>query len=312
MARTKATARRNGWYRPFIWPTYDPVIVENAASSCSIPMDAQQVGPLRVRTKKVFENPSVESNHYGSFTLFGKLPLELQTKIWKAAAEEPHIIVIHSRPRSLKWTFFSPTPPPAILHVCSESRRIGLQKYTPRFRNARTYSASPKMTYINFDNDILYFKKNPNRYKCDCREQDMFCYLMGHLKNALWRSEMNNIKNVAVDLEFYSTSPASPYHHHMQHPREISVKNFFLAVEDEKMDCEREVKMSALDEDSTAVFKKKYGKVLRRSHREVYEPRGDNDEVIQEWIREDTRKDWENQGVQRENLNVSLVRLSNY
>jgi hypothetical protein len=72
------------------------------------------------------------------FTIFTKLPYELQNAVWTIAALEPRIVEVHSytrRTRSAKGRkktesrFLSGTPAPAILHTCSRSRNSGLKLY---------------------------------------------------------------------------------------------------------------------------------------------------------------------------------------
>ncbi|KAL6879439.1 hypothetical protein HDV57DRAFT_518135 [Trichoderma longibrachiatum] len=65
----------------------------------------------------------------GTFYPFARLPTELRLRIWALAAT-PRLVDISARPTEVvRWKriapddFSSPTPPPAMMHVCRESRR---------------------------------------------------------------------------------------------------------------------------------------------------------------------------------------------
>jgi len=65
-----------------------------------------------------------------SFHPFPRLPKELQCRIWAIAASERRVVEVKKRKSIIQPTqYFSPTPPPAILAVCSESRQEGLLHY---------------------------------------------------------------------------------------------------------------------------------------------------------------------------------------
>jgi hypothetical protein len=76
-----------------------------------------------------------------TFTVFPKLPKELQAMIWKRALPGPRVIqidtddveeyVTRSRNVSVSWWYIvkAITQVPAILHTTAESRKIALQPY---------------------------------------------------------------------------------------------------------------------------------------------------------------------------------------
>lgn len=71
---------------------------------------------------------------------------------------------ISTYPTMLKYTlancdYTTRTPTPAVLHVCSEARKIGLKHYNRTFRRAPWFSCKdPKehFIYVNFEQDTLY------------------------------------------------------------------------------------------------------------------------------------------------------------
>ena len=100
------------------------------------------------------------------FTLFPKLPPELRRKIWKEACFEPRIVEVDISiyptiltALSVDCDYETQTPTPAILHVCSESRQIGLKHYDRIFRRASFFNAKDlkeHIIYVNFEQDTVH------------------------------------------------------------------------------------------------------------------------------------------------------------
>lgn len=95
-----------------------------------------------------------------TFHPFPRLPLELRTMIWqmavaprdvKVSEQADHIQEGGSTFRSTRRYFKSPTPPPALLHACHESRSI----CTPFYTKAFTYGAQPRYTWVNYALDTI-------------------------------------------------------------------------------------------------------------------------------------------------------------
>ncbi|EPE27974.1 hypothetical protein GLAREA_04765 [Glarea lozoyensis ATCC 20868] len=93
------------------------------------------------------------------FHLFPHLPQELRLEIWNIILAEPRQIKIDCKKRRIlqrrvvdSWT--TDTPIPALLHVCSESRYLGLSYYKPYF-STKTCS---KAIYLNFERDAIFFQ----------------------------------------------------------------------------------------------------------------------------------------------------------
>lgn len=94
------------------------------------------------------------------FTVFTKMPFELQNMIWTIAAYEPRIVEIHSYTKYFRQNerkksevrLLSRTLAPAILHTCTRSRKTGLKLYEKLcFRDRATGS------YINWACDYIRF-----------------------------------------------------------------------------------------------------------------------------------------------------------
>jgi hypothetical protein len=92
------------------------------------------------------------------FHLFQALPSELRLRIWGIALSIPRSINItcdtgtfqRGIPRSPK-SFRSSDRPPALLHVCRESRLEALRVYKPFFQT----ESSPKYIYVAFSQDTI-------------------------------------------------------------------------------------------------------------------------------------------------------------
>lgn len=84
---------------------------------------------------------------------FLKLPYEIRQQIWKIVAEERRTVVVKANlPGNHSIRLSSSSPPPAMLHVCAESREVALKYYTLAFGR----HGHPAQIYFNFDRDILF------------------------------------------------------------------------------------------------------------------------------------------------------------
>ncbi|KAI8948997.1 hypothetical protein F4801DRAFT_431703 [Xylaria longipes] len=96
-----------------------------------------------------------------TFHLFLNLPTELRLQIWALAAEGPRILHVRIEDRPV-WTsatelehdtvYSSPTPPPAVLHACRESRQAAPYE--------RSFLTSPgiaeaRYIWVNFQQDMI-------------------------------------------------------------------------------------------------------------------------------------------------------------
>lgn len=96
------------------------------------------------------------------FSRFGELPTEIRLKIWLLAAEEPRTVHLKCQKEAYSYgtgqrffakSFTSTTPPPAVLHVCRESRSETLSEYKLSFATPHT----PGQVYIAYERDTVRF-----------------------------------------------------------------------------------------------------------------------------------------------------------
>lgn len=79
----------------------------------------------------------------------------MRLRIWELAAQEPRFVALYPYDAEfegrLYYNYSSPTPPPAILHVCRESRACGTRAafYRAAFLDGPTY------VWVNFDVDVI-------------------------------------------------------------------------------------------------------------------------------------------------------------
>ncbi|TAQ89483.1 hypothetical protein B7494_g2149 [Chlorociboria aeruginascens] len=85
-----------------------------------------------------------------TFKPFPKLPTELRLQIWKFASWAPRTIELNFCIVDEKFIDFG--HPPAILHVCRESREVGLSFYSLSFGTTK----QPPEIYFNPLTDLVY------------------------------------------------------------------------------------------------------------------------------------------------------------
>lgn len=100
---------------------------------------------------------TAETAPHSEFHLFPQLPGELRLKIWSIILSTPRFVDINCKRRIVegerRWAkrWNSSIPPPALLHVCRESRFEALQTYLPYF----TTEDSDNALFICFDQDTI-------------------------------------------------------------------------------------------------------------------------------------------------------------
>ncbi|RFU29986.1 hypothetical protein B7463_g6378, partial [Scytalidium lignicola] len=118
----------------------------------------------------------MEINTDPQFHKFPLLPSELRLKIWSLALDISRTIKVNLKKDIVRpgpghryaQSFNSPTPVPALLHTCRESRFEGLTIYKPCF----TTRHSPNYIYVCFDRDVVEIADNVICYigEEECRE----------------------------------------------------------------------------------------------------------------------------------------------
>ena len=117
---------------------------------------------------------------------FQKLAPEIRDMIWALEACRPRLIAVCGVSRHLK--FPSSNTLPAILHVCSESRRVGLAFYEQLWvRNAKINAELPQL-YINPACDTIVF--------------DQLETIRFFLKNA--RPDSGDLRQIAISAKDFT------------------------------------------------------------------------------------------------------------
>ncbi|PVH69920.1 hypothetical protein DL98DRAFT_541246 [Cadophora sp. DSE1049] len=88
-----------------------------------------------------------------TFHPFPRLPDELRLLIWNLASAHPRTVTIHAHPRQTQIAEYliSPSPIPAPLHTCRESRTEAFTTYTKAFHCPN----NPRYTFVNFHVDTI-------------------------------------------------------------------------------------------------------------------------------------------------------------
>jgi hypothetical protein len=125
-----------------------------------------------------------------TFKFFPLLPTELRFKIWSLNLPPPRLVPLHYTPPSSNPTTLqgstSPSPIPANLHACTESRYLALSHYQLSFALMHTL---PKI-FFNPRSDILYFGF-----------RDGYMGSFKHFVNAVTlveRAELGRVRRLAV------------------------------------------------------------------------------------------------------------------
>jgi len=159
-------------------PTTQPATVDSTMDSTklelwgSLPYFSEDSLPT---TEDTTSNLEVVSSNpplpHTTFSPFCKLPAEIQLDIWEAARPDPRFLKLYCIHCSRHWLpsngAFCPNkthhvrsraPVPALLHACSDSRKVALKWYKLSFGNALAWI--PPAVYFDWERDGLYTKCN--------------------------------------------------------------------------------------------------------------------------------------------------------
>lgn len=104
--------------------------------------------------------PAAPSTSTSSFTLFPLLPTELRIKIWELVAGQPRNVELSCTLTSFylpEGRWFSHSKPPAIFHVCLESRSVATSTFSVFYFSPLNLGAScSNPIYINFEAETLW------------------------------------------------------------------------------------------------------------------------------------------------------------
>jgi 2EXR family len=182
------------------------------------------------------------------FPFFAKLPLELQLRIWKMTTEEHRLVLIRiAKDEEGCSSFYSPTPIPAALHVCSESRQVAQKTYKLCF-GSRTDDLKP-MIYFNFDQDTLYIRgdtsKGPSSFQSHASVFGM----------GIKEEGRNQIKSLAVDM---NTACPRAVFRNVNIQQWKGLKDVRLCVEEPRLDLESNLEFRDLEEKEHWAFVNDY------------------------------------------------------
>jgi hypothetical protein len=150
---------------------------------------------------------AVTAVRLNQFTLFPKLPNELRMRIWKEACFEPRIVEVdisaypaEGPASTANRNYTTRTPTPAVLHVCSEARQIGLEHYNRIFRRPFYFNIKdPKehIIYANFEQDTILLSLGQQQIG----SQNFSLLRLGMIEqNALYPGTLCRIKRIAIPI----------------------------------------------------------------------------------------------------------------
>lgn len=125
--------------------------------------------------------PDYDSPKGETFTLFSDFPAELRLQVWQYAISFERVVEIQYMNATIRHGA-SPRPP-AILHVCRESRYEALKVYKLCFNTKKV----PKSIYINPAHDILFFRV--------AEQNQTWQHILG--PNSLWRRQLSDVRRIA-------------------------------------------------------------------------------------------------------------------
>ena len=164
-------------------------------------IDERRLWPIRGMMIILSPNPVVLPEHshpqggdkvVKSFRFWKEFPPEVKNKIFDFACLEPRVVELSCDDNFVS----SPTPAPAILHVCAASRERGMKEYK-RLEGAGVTSH----IYINWAIDTVYVKSLA--YEAAWGNQQW--------PHALDEALSKNCKNLAVDFGIYPIIYPPPY-----------------------------------------------------------------------------------------------------
>lgn len=188
------------------------------------------------------------------FPLFLQLPAELRLRIYLfALPHERFVEMIIERPDDVghAYSMRSPTPVPALLHVCYESRSEALKFYSLRFGGKYLFSKHKPRVYFNMRTDILFL--NCHR-SSNLSLMDFLCAFDDVIGDFAGMNEVTKISvcaGVAKNLarrHRYITRPRPMYI-----PRMCSLKRVICVSQDQTSLANPSIFPSSLDTSSIAL-----------------------------------------------------------
>lgn len=118
-----------------------------------------------------------------NFPLFATFPAELRVQVWQYVASFERIVEIQYINRTQGFRHSASPRPPAILHVCHESRYEALKVYKLCFGTRKL----SKSMYLNLRTDTLFFRV--------AEQSQTWRLILG--PNSLWREQLKFVRRIA-------------------------------------------------------------------------------------------------------------------
>jgi hypothetical protein len=130
-----------------------------AKESSNMPHLASVLSNLQtsISTLNSMATELVFSGIIGSFVRFGKLPPAIRHQIWTLAIPGPRILEMFEDHRGPGHRLMTNFPPPAILHVCMESREVVKKQYIVLGRVLQYSYLGHSVNFIDPAQDTIYF-----------------------------------------------------------------------------------------------------------------------------------------------------------
>lgn len=146
---------------------------------------------------------SSETEAEGELSLFATMPLEIRANIWKAFIPGGRVVdVIFSEDQDRYFSFGATVP--TVLHVCQESRRVGLKAYTLCFGTESHPASIPfdlTADCLLFDNWLTASEtkyENPRSQQWSCTGE------LIRLIGSMGQFELSNIHRIAFSSDLYT------------------------------------------------------------------------------------------------------------
>jgi hypothetical protein len=190
------------------------------------------------------------STEENGFPLFAKLPLELQLKIWKMTTEEHRLVLIRiAKDEEGCSSFDSPTPIPAALHVCSESRQVAQKTYKLCFGSG-TDDLKPTI-YFSFSQDTLYIRGDPSKGPSPFQSHASVFGM------SIKEEQRNQVKSLAVDIN--TACPRTAFRN-VNIQQWKGLRDVRLCVEEPRLDLESNLEFRDLEEKEHWAFVNDYSR----------------------------------------------------
>jgi hypothetical protein len=157
------------------------------------------------------------------FSLFPKLPLEIQIRIWEMTTQQGRVVVV----RGSTGNGLISSTIPKIFHVCHTSRLVGLKYYPLSFQGIEISDASGSLSagvLFNFDHDTLFFREGWN----ERIDGPWSCF--NQLSSLLNPEDVHKVQAIGFDLRARICSSRTVQNHFPLLKHWIGLKTMYLGM----------------------------------------------------------------------------------